>query len=232
MARRGTWELATEIVSYWSTTGKGRPLTVCIPGGTCSTAALLDDALRGILLTTDDNNNSSSMDIRVVVIPCVGGEKYAQRQMISLRRNTGGMEHNNNSNEADGSLLLNMSIPTVLPPAPDVTRYFGQASLPDDAQYFRFGEPNERILETFREMKNSYGVTLDLLYGAPSWTILFRHFRTEPNDNSGFDPKAPLAGREIMYVHSGGLEGINSQLMRYKYKGLIDIEEVQLPGRQ
>ena len=85
-------------------------------------------------------------------------------------------------------------------------------------------------------MKQRYGVVLDLLYGAPSWTMLLRHFATEPttrdDSTSTLDPKAPLAGREIMYVHSGGLEGIVSQLNRYLYKGLVDLEEVQLPGRQ
>jgi hypothetical protein len=34
-----------------------------------------------------------------------------------------------------------------------------------------------------------------------------------------------------MYVHSGGLEGINSQLLRYKYEGMVEIEDVQLPGK-
>ena len=223
MALRGTWELASEIVSYWSSVGKGRPLTVCIPGGTCSTAALVDAAIRDFL---EKDKGGNSMDIRVVVIPCVGDEKYAQRQMTSLRRIAG------EGNESDDDSLILDTLPTVLPRTPDVACYFGRTSLAEDAEYFRFGEPNQRILDTFREMKDDYGITLDLLYGAPSWTLLFRHFRTEPTSELLFDPKAPLAGREIMYVHSGGLEGINSQLMRYKYKGLVDIEEVQLPGRQ
>ena len=65
-------------------------------------------------------------------------------------------------------------------------------------------------------MKQRYGVVWDLLYGAPSWTMLLRHFATKPtrrdDSMSMLDPKAPLAGLEIMYVHSGGLEGIASQL--------------------
>lgn len=224
MALRGAWELASEIISYWSSIGKGRPLTVCIPGGTCSTAALVDVAIRDFQKKVE---GGKGMDIRVVVIPCVGDENYAQRQMTSIRRITGG----GNGSDDDESLLVD-TLPTVLPRTPDASCYFGQTSLAEDAEYFRFGEPSQRILDTFREMQDDYGITLDLLYGAPSWTLLFRHFRTEHTGENSFDPKAPLAGREIMYVHSGGLEGINSQLMRYKYKGLIDIEEVQLPGRQ
>ena len=88
-------------------------------------------------------------------------------------------------------------------------------------------------------MKDDHQVVLDLLYGAPSWTIMLRHWRAGTtmrsrveNEDSTFDPLAPLGEREIMYIHTGGLEGINSQLLRYKYKGLIETEDVQLPGRK
>ena len=198
-------ELAQEIVDYWKQRGQGRPLTVCLPGGTCSTAVLVHKAL---------NELEHGLDIRVVVVPCVGDDTYAHRQMQSLYT----------SLFPSGS--LGDALPTVLPPAPD-TSYFGQ-STSKPLRYYTFGEPHEDILATFNEMEEEYGLALDLIYGAPSWTLLLRHFRTEA-DGSGFDPSAPLAGREIMYVHSGGLEGVNSQLMRYKYKGLV--EDVQLPGR-
>lgn len=227
MAIRGASELAQEIVDYWAKQGKGRPLTVCIPGGTCSTAVLVNAALRDILGTNNTNNHSpqkETMDIRVCVIPCVGNEKYARNQMMSLSLST------SSSSSLTGGESLVDQIPTVLPSVPVVPRYFGQSSSAIPTGYFQFGEPNADVLATFREMEQ-YGVVLDLLYGAPSWTILLRHLRTEVSSPEAlvFDPQAPLAGREIMYVHSGGLEGINSQLMRYKYKGLV--EEVQLPGR-
>ncbi|CAM9844737.1 unnamed protein product [Heterosigma akashiwo] len=36
----------------------------------------------------------------------------------------------------------------------------------------------------------------------------------------------PVLGRKkILYVHSGGLEGVSTQLTRYKHKGLIDPKE-------
>lgn len=168
------------------------------------------------------HEENSSLDIRVVVIPCVGDENYARRQMLSVASNFC----------RDASLD---TIPIVLPPAPDRPQYFGQARRSDS--YFAFGEPDVEILYIFQEMKEEIGVVLDLIYGAPSWTLLLRHFRTDrlkadsKNDRLPFDPGAPIAGREIMYVHTGGLEAINSQMMRYQYKGLIDLGEVQLPGR-
>jgi len=226
VALRGAWELASEIVDYWSNCGNGKPLSVCIPGGTCSTAVLVHAALLDILKDRASNKDEAKMDIRVVVIPCVGDEKYAQRQMLSLQQST--------SDNLELELELDEEdIPTILPPIPMTgPRYFGQRQSVDDLNYFRFGEPSKCILATFRELQEEYGVTVDLLYGAPSWTILFRHFRIEPSDeDSSFSHQAPLAGREVMYVHSGGLEGINSQLMRYKYNGLLDSHEVQLPGR-
>ena len=81
-------------------------------------------------------------------------------------------------------------------------------------------------------MRDDYGVVLDLLYGAPAWTILLRHWNTPISPDLIFDLNNPIAGREILYVHSGGLEGINSQLLRYKYNGLVSIQDIQLPGRK
>mmetsp|Transcript_25423 Transcript_25423/g.35805 ORF Transcript_25423/g.35805 Transcript_25423/m.35805 type:complete len:157 (-) Transcript_25423:1162-1632(-) len=151
------------------------------------------------------------LDIRVVVIPCVGDDTYARRQMMALSVETGG-----NGSQDD--------IPDVLTPIPD--RYYVGDSSKKKLGYFNFGEPHASILETFREMK-AEGVSLDLLYGAPAWTILLRHWRQSDSDKS-----SPIAGRELMYVHSGGLEGVVSQLMRYKYKGLVDADEIQLPGKR
>jgi hypothetical protein len=244
MALQGTWELADEILSFWLDKGKGRPLTVCIPGGTCSTAALVSSAIYDLLNTrtgritnsqiSNGGDNRTDIDIRVVVIPCVGDEKYALRQMTALL--SANIQTGDNTSTSGDNASLSARIPTVLPPTAGTTRYFGQANHGKE-DFFRFGEPHIDILSTFREMEEQYEVVLDLLYGAPSWTMLLRHFRTQPpsRDERGkdatFDPKAPLAGREIMYVHSGGLDGIVSQLNRYLYKGLVELEEVQLPGR-
>jgi len=199
--------LAQEIVSFWSQQNNGRPISVLVPGGTCSTALLLHRAIRALQAK---NMEYEQLDIRIVVIPCVGDDAYARRQMMALNVETGG------SGRQD-------DIPDVLSPIPD-SSYVGE-SRKKKLGYFNFGEPHASILETFRELKAD-GVSLDLLYGAPAWTILLRHWR-ESND----DKTSPITGRELMYVHSGGLEGVVSQLMRYKYKGLVDADEIQLPGK-
>jgi 1-aminocyclopropane-1-carboxylate deaminase len=211
-AQAGTRLLAQEILSYWLEYGDKRPLSVFVPGGTCSTAVLLHNFLKMFQaeIALDDR-----LDIQVVVIPCVGDAGYARRQMIAL---------NTQINVADKN-----DIPTILPPAPDDS-YFGQQAKSQNG-YFPFGEPHPAILEVFREMETDNQLVLDLLYGAPSWTVLLRHWRVPPPRVPQFSPESPTAGREIMYVHSGGVEGINSQLLRYKYKGLIDTDDVQFPGR-
>ena len=209
VAIAGTRLLAQEIWQYWSEHGRGRPLSVVLPGGTCSTALLVHQAL--LKLQQQQQQKEQVLDIQVVVIPCVGDDGYARRQMLSLNTRT-------NGNGDD--------IPAILSPAPEDTSYFGQHSSTGTKEgYFSFGEPHASILNVFREMKEENEVLLDLLYGAPAWTIMLRHWRTK-------DPHSLLSGREIMYVHSGGIEGINSQLLRYKNKGLVDEEDIQLPGKK
>mmetsp|Transcript_20040 Transcript_20040/g.49867 ORF Transcript_20040/g.49867 Transcript_20040/m.49867 type:complete len:561 (-) Transcript_20040:103-1785(-) len=209
-AREGAEKLAQEIVDYWSETSPDRPLTVCVPGGTCTTALLLHHELQQLL-----EEDSATMDIRVVVVPCVGDASYARRQMMSLSGQIGASPEN---------------IPTILPPQPE----YAQSGSKDS--YFSFGKPDKAILDTFQELQETSNLLVDLLYGAPSFAILWRHWGDETSSrlspDLAFDPKQPLEGREIMYVHSGGLEGINSQMLRYKYNGLVEIKDVQLPGRQ
>lgn len=214
VALRGGQLLAQEILSFWRKEGRGRPLTVCIPAGTCTTGLLLHNEIRTLL----SQPRNESLDIRVVVIPCVGHDAYARRQMMALNLETGG---SGNENE----------IPTVLMPFPGTSSYFGQRGT-NKQSYFSFGEPDAAIIDTFRMMKEDCDVNLDLLYGAPSWNIMLRHWRTTlPKDSNPFDESNPLAGREIMYVHSGGLEGVASQLTRYRYKGLLGLEDIQYPTR-
>jgi 1-aminocyclopropane-1-carboxylate deaminase len=228
MALIGTTQLAHEIYNFWYINGNNQPLSVCIPGGTCSTALFVHRAMQAIQASKPQNEK---LDIEVVVIPCVGDEGYAQRQMINLNAQVFGSKLNN-SNGND--------IPTILRPTPKTNAVqtpmstYRQVGASDTHDYYRFGEPNSNILQTFRELRDDYELVVDLLYGAPSWTILFRHWTSTSSTESGavtFNPNAPIDGRRIMYVHSGGVEGINSQLLRYKHKNLIDIDEIQLPGR-
>lgn len=207
MAAAGTSVLAREIFEFCS--GGARrslPWSICIPGGTCSTAVLVHRALNEIQSAL---SLEEKLDIQVVVIPCVGDPSYARRQMMAL-----------NSQLASTSMNLSTAniedIPAILPPSP--------SGLED---YFTFGEPHVEILNTFRKMQEEHDIVLDLLYGAPAWTILLRHLKS--SNHLADESSSILNGRTVMYVHSGGLEGINTQLLRYKHKGLVKLDEIQLP---
>ena len=213
IAKAGCDDLANEIIDYWDAHGRGMPLAVCVPGGTCTTALLLHRSLGAILEERrrrrrvsggGEVSSSSSLDIRVIVIPCVGDDEYAIRQMISLDRSVGGRGRMED-------------MPHVLRPRADVE--YGSARRRSGG-YFTFGEPARAILDAFDEMNES-GLYLDLLYGAPAFSLLLQHWTSRSSD-------CPIAGRQIMYVHSGGLEGIASQLTRYKHKGLIDAGTIQI----
>ena len=260
-AQVGAQRLAQEIYAFWLEKGNDLPLTICVPGGTCSTALLLHHGLKQLLYRSnadgdgggggggcDELNNyndedhtyssfsrpRSIMDIEVVVVPCVGDASYARRQMMSLSAQIGASPED---------------IPTILQPEPvgGQSETTSSKAMTSDLnnlrrnKYFSFGKPNKNILETFQELQDECNLVVDLIYGAPSFAIMWRHWGMEMDEEESppslsldlsFDPNQPLAGREIMYVHSGGLEGINSQLLRYKYDGLVEIKDVQLPGRR
>lgn len=202
VALEGAKLLALEVVLFWQLHGNGRPLSVFVPGGTCTTAYLLHQELQ-ILLKEDC---FSKLEIRVVVIPCCGDQGYAARQMMSMADKT---------RTTTTVPSTTADIPKVLPPSPDFYLQENKSS----KGYFRFAAPHPEILKTYREMLDDYGVSVDLLYGAPSWSILLRHWDD-------------LEDSEIMYIHSGGLEGINSQMMRYRHKGMIKGKDVQHPKRK
>lgn len=217
VAIAGARFLADEIVSFWTKQGRGMPLSVCLPGGTCTTALLLHREIQSILHGMREETGESGtaavatvLDIQVVAIPCVGDDEYAQRQMTALDANTGG------TGQA-------MDIPTVLLPSSNNVKGGGKRH----RGYFSFGEPSSAILKIFQEMKE-YGVYLDLMYGAPAWCLLLQHWKTQQAADGEEDVNScPIAGRQVMYLHSGGLEGISSQLTRYKHKGLLHSLEIQ-----
>lgn len=224
LAQPGVQRLAKEIVQYWKGNGKERPLIVCVPSGTCTTATLLHHGIQDIILNGSNDDNDEVMDIQVVAIPCVGDTSYARQQMMSLSA-----QINKDPND----------IPTILTAGPS---HSNSKDASNNSKYFTFGKPDQEILTTFQELRNDHNLVVDLMYGAPSWAILLRHIKAEQQQHTAakepfvvsdvsFDPNQPLLGRELLYVHSGGREGINSQLLRYKYEGLVSLDEIQLPGK-
>jgi len=217
VARPGARVLAEEIIAFWQKNGKGLPLAVCLPGGTCSTALLLDREIKHIQQMRQKDREP--LDIKVVVVPCVGDDEYAERQMRSLDISIGG-----------GGLDL----PAVLKPMQQIKTADHSASSGQTTRkskgYFRFGTPNAAILQTYNEMMND-GLFVDLLYGSPAWTIILQHWSLSayysPDKTCQNENDYPISGRQVMYIHSGGLEGIASQMTRYKHQGLVDPTNVQ-----
>ena len=201
VAVAGAKLLAEEIVSYWRDRGDGQPLTVAVPGGTCSTAVLLHSAIRSL---QDAQPAVNTLDIKVLVVPCVGDDGYARRQMTSLLshiRQTGTIDYDPSD------------LPAILAPYPEDVSGFGRSRT---EQYVTFGSPDSTVLDVYREIKDDCDLQLDLLYGASAWTVLLRHWRAQSLWQSSEHPTSSnFQGRQLMYVHSGGLEGISSQVRAY-----------------
>ena len=73
----------------------------------------------------------------------------------------------------------------------------------------------------WRQLNGESGLYLDLLYGARAWEVLLSRWDSLPRV---MDPE--MNGAQLMYLPCGGLEGISSQLNRYRHAGLIDAKEV------
>lgn len=150
MATIGASVLAQEIVDFWTKEASNQPLSICLPGGTCTMAVLLHHELKN-LITHQEATIGVVLDIEVVVIPCVGDAGYSRRQMMTLCSEIGAPV---------------TDIPTILQPATE----FGKSA------YFPFGQPKKAILDTFENLRRDHDVLLDLIYGAPAWTIMLKHF--------------------------------------------------------
>ena len=138
----------------------------------------------------------SPRGIAVVAVPCVGDARGSY-----LRRQMARLDR------VTGGTGAPRDLPLVLEPA------FGSAA----AAAAPFGRPRAELLTTWRSMNDESGLYLDLLYGARAWEVLLSRWETLPRR---------IANAQLMYLHCGGLEGISSQLNRYRHAGLIEAREV------
>jgi 1-aminocyclopropane-1-carboxylate deaminase len=206
VARAGVQRLAQEIVEYWSDDISPRggrnsssPLAVVLAAGTGTVASFLHIEIQALLQQQrSNNNNCTHLDIVVVAIPVVGDAEYTARQMRALDESSSSSGGENSDSES--------SVPYMLEPR----------------RRRAFGTPSTEIMDAFNYLKQECGLFVDLLYGAPAWATLL-----EPQHWNPSNDKHPLAGRQIMYINCGGLEGIASQMTRYKHKGLIQANESQ-----
>lgn len=76
----------------------------------------------------------------------------------------------------------------------------------ETADKIAFASPHPKLLSTYRELL-SCGIEFDLIYDAKCWLAVSENL-------DYFD------GRDVIFVHSGGTLGNETQLERYRYKGL------------
>lgn len=74
---------------------------------------------------------------------------------------------------------------------------------------YRFGKPYKEFLQVYHHLKEA-GIEFDLLYAPKMWLLLSEHLKE-------------MEGA-VLYLHSGGLGGNASMLMRYREKGLAEKE--------
>ena len=76
----------------------------------------------------------------------------------------------------------------------------------ETADKIAFASPHPKLLSTYRELL-SCGIEFDLIYDAKCWLAV--------SENLDY-----FEGRDVIFVHSGGTLGNETQLERYRYKGL------------
>ncbi|KAG5179072.1 tryptophan synthase beta subunit-like PLP-dependent enzyme [Tribonema minus] len=227
-AEAGLKMLADEIAEYWGQhsgerEGREKELVVVVPAGTgngSTTAAFLNRHLR------------PHGNISVATVPCVGGADYLSRQM----RRVLGAPLEPLPEILDGASALSSSTAAAL----NTGKRGAPSSLRKRSGTPVFGAPRAELLAVWQELKD-LGLFVDLLYAARAWEVLFETWAADTSPSAGADAEgggeggdegAPrgarlLEGRTLMYVHCGGLEGVSSQLTRYRHLGLLEADAVQ-----
>ncbi len=68
---------------------------------------------------------------------------------------------------------------------------------------YKFAKPYDEYLEVHQELKDSTGITFDLIYAPRTWIEMCKNL--DENEN-------------ILYIHTGGVSGNETMLERYRYK--------------
>ncbi len=81
-----------------------------------------------------------------------------------------------------------------------------QPKILDGQSKWPFAKPRRDYYEIWQALLNA-GVEFDMIYAPKMWLALLKAYEALP--------------KPILYVHSGGVSGNESQLAQYRYKGLI-----------
>jgi 1-aminocyclopropane-1-carboxylate deaminase len=132
-------------------------------------------------------------DIEVLAVPCVGSSDYLQNQMSVLDR-----ECNPTSSDF-------VSFPKIVWPKFSPQRVFAK--------------PYKEHYHIWQRLTKQTGIAFDLIYAPRVFEILFTE--ADQRENSQKSLRDLYPGCNIIYYHCGGVEGNDSQLERYRKKGII-----------
>lgn len=128
---------------------------------------------------------------RVLAVPCATSAGHLRAQMEAL-------------DAASGSIGV---FPTIL----------------DDGKTHRFGQPIQRDLDMWNELRTA-GLFVDLVYAPHTWNVLLETLATASNArlSSIFHvAHSERCSPKLLYLHCGGIEGVATQLTRYRHVGLL-----------
>jgi len=172
---------------------------VVVPAGTGTTALFL---ARHVPLSS-----------RVLAVPCVGAGAYLQQQMLDLDQAS---RRKFEISDSQNRCVSVHRFPQIIPPP----RRF----------QVQFGSVSHELLHSWRHAR-SHGVLLDLVYGPVAWAALRAHrWRNRRSWRRARDSRiVALTDSRIkaqplpswLYIHTGGHDGLPSQLRRYARAGLL-----------
>lgn len=81
-----------------------------------------------------------------------------------------------------------------------------KSTLLETSDKIAFASPHPKLLKTYKELLSA-GIEFDLIYDAKCWLAM--------SENMGY-----FDGRDVVFVHSGGVLGNETQLARYAHKGI------------
>lgn len=128
------------------------------------------------------------LDVEVLAVPCVGSKAHLEVQMQQLHTLCGGGNYHG---------------PTVLST--------------DCAPRRVFAKPCAEHLAIWRALREETGIEFDLIYAPRTFEIMLSHCQDQGGSNAGEfgSLKDWMPGVNILYYHCGGVEGNESQLLRY-----------------
>jgi 1-aminocyclopropane-1-carboxylate deaminase/D-cysteine desulfhydrase-like pyridoxal-dependent ACC family enzyme len=143
----------------------------------------------------EEGGDEEKMSVCVYTVPCCGDGAYLRRQMERLGRLSCISEE---QKKGKGLSVF-----------PSILEY--QSTTTQHTQHV-FGKPDPHLLSLWQQFKDTHNLELDLLYGPHTWQVLL-----SPENWQRLGEKHST----VLYIHTGGLEGVESQLARYRYLGLL-----------